>query len=171
MTRIHLQFHATAHELASVLVPRWLSGIEYFFALRRPDGSIVDQGGEAGPLTIQGSLDDVAELLIRLQPFESSTGSALDFLRNNPGILAVSLPKERDRTLREASVGSVSDDPLSVGAWLTVVRLAKRDLRCGATAVRLDGTRFIDPRHRLTDGAVALWEQGVRMLAIVGVVE
>jgi hypothetical protein len=168
MARVQLQFHATADELATELVPRWLSGNEYFYALRRPDGSIVDKRGKAGPLSIDGSLDDVAEVIVRLTPFEPSTGSALDFLRHNPGILVVSLPKERDGALREAAIGSVTDDPPSVEVWRTVVRRAEGDLRNGAIATRMDGTRFVDREHRFTAGAAALSEQGVRMLAIAG---
>jgi hypothetical protein len=171
MARVHLQFHATAEELARELLPRWLSGHEYFFAVRRPDGSIVDQHGEFGPLAIDDGLDEVAEVLIRLMPFEPSTGSDLDFLRQNDGILVVSLPRGSDGTLREAAMGSVTEDPYAIGEWRAVVRRARRDLRSGATAIRMDGSRFVDRRHRFTDGAADAWERGVRMLAVAGGIE
>jgi hypothetical protein len=171
VSRIRLQFHATAQEVATELVPRWLAGNDYFFALRREDGSIVDREGKPGPLSTDGSLDEVTEVLIRLKPFEPVGGSALDFLRANDGILVVSLPKERDRTLREASIGSVAEDPMSVEVWRTAVQRAKRELKSGAMAVGMDGKRVVDPRHRFTDGAAALWKQGVRMLAVAGGVE
>lgn len=170
MKEIQLQFHATADELVHDLLPKWLSSIDYFFALRGVDGSITHAEGANRPLEVE-SVDRIGDVLVKLTPFHPATGSDLAFLRRNPGILAVSLSHLRDGALREAMIGSVTEDPTSLEAWRSVVRFAKRDLCHGAVEIAADQSRRYDARHLYTPGTAALWSQGVRMLAIAGGVE
>jgi hypothetical protein len=168
MVRMNLQFHADSGELIGELLPRWLSDVDYFYAVRRLDGSIVDRRGLHGPVAFVGDRAEVADIFISLRPFIAAGETDLKFMRSNPGFLVASVSHVTDRCLRESHLGSLAVEQDSVAAWLTVLRKAKRELLKGAVIVGVDGERRIDAHHRYTPRAAELWRQGIRMLSVAG---
>lgn len=170
MSKVSLQFHATPDELLA-LASTWAAehdlrmAVERFFPKIR---FIAVHGTELGS-AIQLHLDGVwNRIWFSKTPLEIDYSTDPPFA-GKPECMALVAGNMTPDGLRESALGAVSVDNMALRTWRIVIKAAKCTLLTGAWVLNpATGARQRLAGHYFTEGALALSQSGVKMLAVAG---
>lgn len=165
---MHLQFHAGREELLTILLPKWLNGIDFYTEASDYERILLVDWAHLG------SLEGLLEIWISLGPISLVTreGHACKpdeerraIMRDNGSLMYVQPGYVSATGLRESIIGAVSSDPAHTKIWKRVVQRARRSLMAGAI-VRSPVTNAsaVYPSHRFSAGALRLQKSGIQMV-------
>ncbi len=176
MSALRLQYHVAPDEFAG-LVGECVSGLTTYVAVETFGAEFlvtVLPDGAAGLVDFDRS--KMNRVRISLSPIEGPFDSTVKFGEANPGSLVMDPPEvipdpfgSPQQGLRESMFWARSDDAAEMRNWRAVRRRLEKSLHRGADVVSAQGLgRAPVKSHRFTDGAYALYREGLLMLAIGG---
>ncbi|MCK6576303.1 hypothetical protein L6V77_35085 [Myxococcota bacterium] len=169
MAKVSLQFHAAPDELLA-LASNWAAEhhlrmvVERFFPQTR---CVMVDGTDLG-----SAIDHLDGVWNRI--WFSKTPLVIDYstdppFTDEPECMALVAGNMTSDGLRESAIGAVSGDTAAMRTWRTVIKSAKSTLLSGAWVLNpASGVRQRLDVHYFTQGALALNQGGVKMLAMAG---
>ncbi|WP_157856327.1 hypothetical protein [Actinacidiphila yeochonensis] len=163
MTKLSLQFHADRIEVLAV-VSHWAQQSRFTVVAEsfRP----VYQARLVDRTEIPADLNPVPDRIsLSVRPVNLDVSTALEYMRKNPDVLAITFGDQSNGALRETFLGAMTDDSASLADW----RRLRNDLRKlmfkGASVENvITGVRVRKEAHLYTAGAKRMAEAGVSIL-------
>ena len=118
------------------------------------------------PQDVEGS--NIEELWLNLEPLNPNGLDSADLARNNQDRLEIGLPKTRGSTIKEADVGTVSEEPEHLRVWKRIVADLKRKTDSGMWVVGGTGVKGFHKDMLFSRGIAEMVKQGVQLTTLTG---
>lgn len=134
------------------------------------NGTLVKENLTSADIENRGDKRTVNRVLL----VKSSEAKSLDLsikalLKPNASVVSITIGAHAPEGLHESSLSSMCDDEVSIAIAKKVATKIKKITESGAIAVSLDNVEQSNARtHRYTSGAKKLYEQGVKILPVLG---
>lgn len=167
MKKIMIQFHSTLEELVEYL-NSVSSELGLFitvmvlrpFALREIDGEL-----SVEELNVDGDI----RIIFTVQKPSMDASSPNNFYDLNQGAIGLHIGRLTEQGLKESTLAFMSDDKEKAAIANKVASKLKKLTKAGAIAVNpVNGAEASARSHRYTEGAKALYHEGVKILPIAG---
>jgi hypothetical protein len=118
------------------------------------------------PQEVEGS--KIEEIWINLQPLNPKAMTSSELVKNNPDCLIVRLPRMAGSALREADIGTVSEEREHLRVWKQIVADLKRKTNSGMWVVGGAGVKSFYKDKRFSRGIEEMVKKGSRLTNLTG---
>ncbi|MGZ0077878.1 hypothetical protein [Methylomonas sp. YC3] len=167
MGSLSIQFHALPEEVNDMVM-----------AIRSVEGlNITSMGGT--PFRADAwdgrslAFENAGEISLGFThyPVDLNCVSRYDFVIQNPNALVLDIGQLTKDGLKRSWLSCKTDDEVSLSKWKEFATIIKKKTKCGAVAINpQSGETSLMNSHRYTDGALRLFQSGVDMLPVGGIV-
>lgn len=167
MGSLSIQFHALPEEVNDMVM-----------AIRSLEGFNITLMGGA-PFRAEAwdgrslAFENVGEISLgfTLYPVDLNCVSRYDFVIQNPNALVLDVGQLTKEGLKRSWLSCKTDDEVSLSKWKEFATIIKKKTKAGAVAINpQSGETSVMKSHRYTEGALKLFQSGIDMLPVGGVV-
>jgi hypothetical protein len=91
------------------------------------------------------------------------------FVKTNKECLIFEIGGQKEGSLKESSISTITDDVETMKIWKTIIKEFKNDMVKGAWAVNpMNGAKVYYKHHQYTEGAKKLFEDGIKLIPVAG---
>lgn len=167
MKKIMIQFHATLEELIEYLnsVNTEFGLIMTMMALRPFALKAIE-----GALSVSDfELDSDVRLILTKGKPNAYASSPNNFYDLNPGAVDLDVGRLTEQGLKESALAFMSDDEEKIAIANKLASRLKKITKAGAIAVNpVNGAEANSRSHRYTEGAKAMYDEGIKILPVAG---
>lgn len=167
MKKMMMQFHATLEEIVEYVnsASSNLNLVTTMMILRPFVLKVIDGELSIDDLEFDG---DIRIIFTKEKP-NMNASSPNNFYDLNLGVVGLHIGRLTDRGLKESDLAFMSDDKEKIEIATKLAARLKKITKAGAIAVNPDNGAEANARsHRYTEGAKAMYADGVKILPVAG---